>query len=209
MLAAALLVANIVVGLSIGDYNGAFRDWFDALEQERQLKQISAPTSEVEAATQAVTDASRALQPFKETVGTHLLLGLIAAFMTLLVKSITVTYFIGTSRWALEVVETYELDTELAEASNRLKRAAFRWALLGIVAVFAIAVLGAFSDPAGPFLTGAAVWVTPHLMTAILGTALIAWALWMQVAKIGANHDVIEQIVAQVRKIRAERGLED
>lgn len=208
LLAVGLLAANIVVGLTIDDYNNVFRKFYEARQHEEKLKQLSAPPAEVRTATSAMGDAAAELQPYKETAGTHLLLGLIAVFMTLLVNSITVTYFIGTSRWALEVVETYQLKPELAESTNRLKRAAFRWALLGIATAIAIPVFGAFSDPAASGLDAAA-WVTPHLIAAILGTGLIGWALLMQAGKIGANYEVIERIVEQVQAIRAERGLDE
>ena len=41
----------------------------------------------------------------------HMLLGAAAALMTVLVNSITITYFIGTSRWCKEVCETYQLES--------------------------------------------------------------------------------------------------
>jgi hypothetical protein len=209
LLAVGLLAANIVVGWMIGDYNGAFRELHLAIRRSDELKARGAPRAEIEAATRRIEAAGRDLKPFVERKVTHFLLGLVATLVTLLVNSITVTYFIGTSRWCLEVVETYELDPSLARNSSRLKRQAFPWALIGILTVMAIASIGALSDPQGPFRTGAAVWVTPHLMAAILGTGLIGWALLVQLGKIAANYEIIEQIVADVRRIRAERGLDE
>src|SRR5688572_12328140 len=59
----------------------------------------------------------------------HFLTGLAAALSVVFVESVVVTYFIGTSRWCKEVVETYRLDAVAVHASNRLKRRTFPWAL--------------------------------------------------------------------------------
>ena len=55
----------------------------------------------------------------------HRLMGVAAAIVVVLVNSIVVTYFIGTSRWCKEVVDTYSLDRELVRRSARLKRRTF------------------------------------------------------------------------------------
>jgi hypothetical protein len=48
----------------------------------------------------------------------HFLTGLMAALAVVLVESVVVTYFIGTSRWCKEVVETYNLNTAAVEEST-------------------------------------------------------------------------------------------
>ncbi len=62
----------------------------------------------------------------------HRLLGMGAALAVVLVDSIVITYFIGTSRWCKEVVETYQLDEGLISRSVGLKRKSFPWSLLSI-----------------------------------------------------------------------------
>ena len=79
----------------------------------------------------------------------HMLLGAGGALVAILVNSITVTYFIGTSRWCKEVCETYRLPPQLAQQSTRLKRSTFPWAVLGILSVIAVVALGAAADPSG------------------------------------------------------------
>src|SRR5437868_1009012 len=59
----------------------------------------------------------------------HRLIGVAAALAVVFVECIVVTYFIGTSRWSKEVVDTYQLDAAYIVASNRLKRRTFPWAL--------------------------------------------------------------------------------
>jgi uncharacterized membrane protein len=68
----------------------------------------------------------------------HRLTGVAAALGVVFVHSLIVTYFIGTTRWCREVVETYRLDTGLVRASNQLKRRTFPWALAGMLAVVGI-----------------------------------------------------------------------
>ena len=57
-------------------------------------------------------------EPTRETLQwatMHRLTGLAAALAVVFVESVVVTYFIGTSRWCKEVVETYQFET----AANR------------------------------------------------------------------------------------------
>src|SRR3954469_24792000 len=57
----------------------------------------------------------------------HRLTGVAAALMVVFVESVVVTYFICTSRWCKEVVETYQLDPTIIQSSNKLKRRTFPW----------------------------------------------------------------------------------
>jgi hypothetical protein len=137
----------------------------------------------------------------------HRLTGIVAALVVVLVESVIVTYFIGTSRWCKEVVETYGLDPAPVRESNRLKRRAFASSLVGMLTILGVIVLGAAADPAtGRPNTQA--WTNFHLAGAIGGTALIAWTYVVGWQYIGANHAIIQQIVAEVARIRRERGLE-
>ncbi len=77
----------------------------------------------------------------------HKMFGLAAALSVVLVNSIVVTYFVGTSRWCKEVVETYQLDRRLLARSVRLKRRTFPWA---ISAMLAAVVMGALAPPPIP-----------------------------------------------------------
>jgi hypothetical protein len=64
----------------------------------------------------------------------HRLSGVLAALLVVLVNSMAVTYFIGTGRWCREVVETYGLDPAYIDRSRTLKRRAFPFALLAMLA---------------------------------------------------------------------------
>jgi hypothetical protein len=137
----------------------------------------------------------------------HRLTGLIAALAVVFVESVVVTYFIGTSRWCKEVVETYHLDRANVVDSNRLKRRTFPWALLGMLAVVGVIALGGASDPAtGQPNTRA--WVDWHLWGAISGIVLIGWTYVVAWNNVVANHAIIMGLVAEVARIRSERALD-
>jgi hypothetical protein len=149
-------------------------------------------------------------QPSQDTLHwatVHRLTGVAAALAVVFVESVVVTYFIGTSRWCKEVVETYRLDPTSLRASNRLKRRTFPWALAGMLIVIAIIALGASGDPA----TGrpnTQSWADWHLIGTFLGIPLIAWTYVVAWNNVLANHAIIEQLLAEVTRIRRERGLD-
>jgi hypothetical protein len=137
----------------------------------------------------------------------HRLSGVASALAVVLVNSIVVTYFIGTSRWCKEVSETYGLRTDLVRRSTVLKRKTFPWAVMAMLCVVGVSALGAAADPTTA-LPHTADWVTPHLLGAMCGLAFIAWAFFVEWQNIQANHVVIEDVLSEVRRIRTERGLE-
>lgn len=138
----------------------------------------------------------------------HRLSGMFAALMVLLVNSISVTYFIGTGRWCREVVETYGLDAGLVDRSKRLKRAAFPFAVIGMLSVVGIVALGGAADPGGGFAAGSREWVSWHLIGGIGLGAVIAWCFQAQLPAIRGQHALIDEVMAEVRRERAARGLD-
>jgi hypothetical protein len=136
----------------------------------------------------------------------HFLTGLVAALGVVLVESVIVTYFIGTSRWCKEVSETYQLDGSAVQRSNRLKRKTFPWALAGMLGVVVVIALGGASDPATGLDTRA--WADWHLWGAILGIVLIAWTYYTAWNNVVANQAIISELVDEVGRIRRERALD-
>jgi hypothetical protein len=137
----------------------------------------------------------------------HRLTGVAAALAVVFVESVVVTYFIGTSRWCREVVETYKLDPQAVQASNHLKRKTFPWALLGMLTVVGVIALGAAADPA----TGrpdTQAWAEWHLFGGGLGIAVIAWTYVIAWNNVVTNHAIIKQLVAEVARIRQQRKLD-
>jgi hypothetical protein len=136
----------------------------------------------------------------------HFLTGLVAALGVVLVESVIVTYFIGTSRWCKEVSETYQLDGSAVQRSNRLKRKTFPWALAGMLGVVVVIALGGASDPATGLDTRA--WTNWHLWGAIAGIVLIVWTYYAAWNNVVANQAIISELVEEVGRIRRERALD-
>jgi len=137
----------------------------------------------------------------------HRLIGLAAALVVVLVNSIAVTYFVGTSRWCKEVAETYHLEPNLVRRSTRLKRRAFPWAVVGMLTVVGVIALGGAADP-GTGRPDTADWAPLHLIGAVTGILIIAWSYVACWNAIYTNQKLVEEIVGHVRRIRTERGLD-
>lgn len=141
--------------------------------------------------------------------GRHMLTGVAAALAVVFVESIVVTYFIGTGRWVKEVTETYNLPPDDLVESNRLKRGTFPLALVGMLTVVGVGSLGAASDPGAMFERRAAQWTDWHLGAALLGFCIVAWTYYRAWLNIVGQQAVINRVVAQVQRIRHEKGLDD
>lgn len=148
--------------------------------------------------------------PSPEVLGmrrVHMLTGVAAALAVVLVESIVVTYFIGTSRWCREVTETYSFPPAMYLQSTRLKRRTFPLCLIGMLTVVAVGALGAASDP-GTGRPDTESMASVHLMAALVGLAIIAWSYYQSWQNIVANQSVIDQLMEQVAQRRAEHGLD-
>ena len=207
LFAISLLVVNVIVGLNTGDLNGAAKRFSDA-ERAWRLRRESGAEAELDELKAEHDAALSDFQPYRKHASLHIMLGLGAALVSVLVNSITVTYFVGTSRWCREVCDTYYLGEELAIRSTLLKRKTFPWSGLGILATMAIVALGAASDPSALGPDRASQWVSAHFIAAIVGITVIAYALLRQVAAVGANYEIINEILAEVNEIRAAKGLD-
>lgn len=207
VVAVGLLAAAIFLGLNVGEYNEQYQEFVSVTKELRSLqrkRQMDSP----EAA--AWIDKSAALkdqlQPLRKKAKLHMMVGLLAGLVSLLVNSIAITYFIGTNRWCKEVVGAYHLDTSYIVQTNRLKRLTFPWALLGMLTILVIAALGASSDP-GTLSPTTATWVPRHFWAAMLGVSFIAISFMIQVTNISANSELVDKIVDEVRLARIARGL--
>ena len=208
--AVALLAANFVIGLAGDDFHAALRQRLKAGDEFKEASKpihSLAPGTDHENASRAFARADEAYRASQRWMTLHTLLGSAAALVTVHVNSIAITYFIGTSRWCKEVCEMYALPLEVAERSTILKRRTFPWALSGIVAIIGVVGLGAAADPTGANFARSASFVMWHYMVATLGLVIVAIAFCVEISRIAENSAVIEEILAQVRRIRAERNL--
>lgn len=212
VLAVLLLAANFLVGLWIGDFNTPARQYRDAFRKYEDLRRDRKTSAdELSRAKAAVQEAEVVLAIPRDRKTIHFYLGVASSLLAMLVSSVAVTYFVGTSRWCREVVETYKLPWELAERSARLKRRTFPWAVLAMLTVVGIAALGGLSDPSTPMSQQnpdlPASMVTWHYLAAMLGMLFVAWSFWVQLSRIAENYQVIDDILQEVRRVRQERGL--
>ncbi len=209
ILAVLLLAANFLVGLWAGDFHGAALRKRAAgarmMELQNELRLARERTSpKYEQARREYAQADAAFQTPRQRMTIHMLLGAAATLVAILVNCITITYFIGTSRWCKEVSDTYRLAPELAERSTRLKRSTFPWAVASIVALIGVVALGAAADASGANYQRAGDFVLWHYAAAIATLLVVVASFWVQIARIAANYAVIEEILAEVQRIRGE-----
>jgi len=212
IVAVLLLAANFIVGLSIGDFNCAAHKYREAFRHYEDARRDRAASREqLDEARQQLEQAELHVRGPRDRKLIHFYLGLASSLLVILVNSITVTYFIGTSRWCKEVAETYQLAPSLVQRSDELKRRTFPWAAGSMLLVIVLAALGGLADPSTTVSQVHPQWpaefVTWHYALAMIALVLVAAAFWVQINRIAANYAVIDEMTAEVRRIRAERNL--
>ncbi len=193
--AVMLLAITLILGLRIGDVP-------EVAERARVAKNAG--------------DEARYLE-LKErsdagvlALSNHRIFAIGVAIFVLFVNSMSITYFVGTSRWCREVGETYALDHNFAEQAQSYKRRNFPWALLGMLTVLFIAGFGAASDwSVDGDVERAARWAMPHLVSACVGLGIMVVAFYFQALKLHEQGNHIARIMDEVARIRKERGLSD
>jgi hypothetical protein len=131
----------------------------------------------------------------------HLLLGLFAGLTTLLVHCLIFTYFLGTGRWVKEVALAYAMpDEPFYKVTRVLKRQTFPPALAAMLVTIAAAAAGQGVEVIGwP-------WVL-HFSLALATLAVNAWAFVIEYRNLHRNSAVLDSVLREVDRIRAERGL--
>ncbi len=131
----------------------------------------------------------------------HFHLGLYTAIGNLGVHCLIFIYFLGTGRWVKEVALAYDLpDVPLPRLTRDLKRRTFPPALLAMLVPIAAAASG----------MGARMKEWPlgiHVTLAVASLAVNLWAFRVEYRNVGINAGVIDEVLRQVDRIRAERGL--
>jgi hypothetical protein len=131
----------------------------------------------------------------------HLFLGLTAVIATLAVHSLIFIYFLGTGRWVKEVARAYEIpDAPLPRLTRDLKRRTFPVALTAMLVTIATAAAGA----------GVQVqfWSWPwHAGMALVTLGVNGWAFVIEYRNVAINAGIIDQVMSEVERIRADHGL--
>lgn len=154
-----------------------------------------------------IDDAASLSEAARSQVSMHFLVALATSMITLLVHAVVLTYFMGTGRWIEETCDAYRLG-ETARAENiRLKYRVIPGLVTCMMLVILTGAFGAIADPASNAeLAGSA---TIHFTLAtllLLANLFVSFQEWSQIQR---NSQVVDVIIAEVRRIRTEKGLEN
>jgi hypothetical protein len=153
-----------------------------------------------------IIDDPASLAPAARNLVTwHFLSALVAALLVLLVHAVALTYFMGTGRWIEETCEAYKLGEAARKENIRLKYRVIPGMVLCIVLVVVTGALGAAADPAANMQLAHA--ATIHLASAVMTVLANLLVSWVEYDSIARNGVLVEQVVADVNRIRSDRGL--
>ena len=143
-------------------------------------------------------------------VQNHFLMALAALIFSTLVHAITLTYFMGTGRWIEETSNAYRLDAGFYGRSTKLKYQTIPLMVLCFFLLVMTGAMGAASDPASP-MQAKGMWGIPtatiHLalaLTTLLTNLLVSWLEYRALEQNGA---IVDEVLAEVHRIRASKGL--
>ena len=130
----------------------------------------------------------------------HLWLGLLAAIFNLLVHCCIFTYFLGMGRRVKEVAIAYQMpDEPLPKLTLELKRHSRPPCSACSLRSLRLSIRAAARVGDWPWQV--------HLALALLTLVINAWAFGVEYRDVSINATVIEGVMAEVDRIRAERGL--
>lgn len=140
----------------------------------------------------------------------HFLMALAALVFATLVHAIVLTYFMGTGRWMEETSAAYHLDPGLHAKSQSLKYRTIPAMVLCFAMLLVTGALGAAADPASPLQSkgwGGLSASSIHSIVALTTIALNVLVHWLEFRALERNSGLIDQVLAEVRRIRLEKGL--
>ena len=135
------------------------------------------------------------------TFDIHLYLALFTLLLTLAVHCLIFIYFLGTGRFVKEVALAYRLpDAPLPRLTRDLKRRTFPAALFAMLVPIAAAAAGAAAQ------TQLWPWQV-HATLATLALLVNLWAFVVEYRNVSINARIIDEVMREVDRIRAENGL--
>ncbi len=144
-------------------------------------------------------------------VSFHMQFGLFAILLCCFCHALLLTYFMGTGRWLEETCRAYALGPEYRERNMKLKWASYPAMTVCFALLIGMMISGVAADPAS--MAGFSGWGewTParvHLAVVIFTVAVnLGVNIWEYMA-IRGNGELVNAVLARVREIRIERGLE-
>ena len=140
----------------------------------------------------------------------HFLAALAALVFATLVHAIVLTYFMGTGRWIEETSNAYRLDPQMHASSTKLKYRTIPLMVLCFVMLVITGAFGAAADPASPMQSkgfGGFSAGRLHLFVALVTVAVNVFVNWLEFRALEKNGEVVDQVLAEVRRIRIDKGL--
>jgi hypothetical protein len=138
------------------------------------------------------------------SLSVHVLVGLAALLLTLLVHAIVLTYFMGTGRWIEETSQAYGLSVDYRAENVRLKYRTLPGMVGCLVLLILTAASGAAADPAAALGWPAA--KTVHLLLASLSLLMNLAICALEHQTIHRNGKLVDQIMSAVTALREGRG---
>ena len=154
------------------------------------------------------TQSSRLVQG---RVSYHMLTGLGGLLFAMLVHAIVFTYFMGTGRWMEETTLAYKLSKDPYQRNQKLKGRATGFVVVCFLLAVATGALGGTADPAssayfqgyGGLSSG-----NIHMLCALSNWGINLAAFAWYFSALTENSSLVNGILADVRRIRQERGLD-
>jgi hypothetical protein len=143
-------------------------------------------------------------------VSAHFLTALAALCFATLVHAVVLTYFMGTGRWIEETSNAYHLSKAYFNENQSLKYRVVPMIVGCFALLLTTGALGAAVDPASPaqFAGGMGLSATMwHRGFAIVTLLANIGAHYGESLALFRNGEVVEEVLAEVRRIRTEKGL--
>jgi hypothetical protein len=160
---------------------------------------------------QGIGDATVRDSAVQSRVMVHFLTGVAALVFAVLVHALVITYFMGTGRWLEETCNAYRLGATWQARNRELKWRLYPAIVVSLLLLIGTGAFGGAADPAsavgfqgiGP-LTAAQVHLWVAAVTLVVNAAVNAF----EFLALRRNGILVTDVLAEVRRIRIERGLE-
>ena len=158
-----------------------------------------------------IGDATSRDPAVQSRVMVHFLLGVAALVCAVLVHALVITYFMGTGRWLEETCEAYRLVDSWQARSRELKWRLYPAIVASLLLLIVTGAFGGAADPASAVgFQGIGPLTAPqvHLWVAVVTLLVNAVVNVFEFLALRRNGALVQEVLAEVRRMRLERGLE-
>ena len=146
----------------------------------------------------------------QQGVQAHFLMALASLCFATLVHALVLTYFMGTGRWIEETSNAYRLSPEFFQQNQSIKYRVVPTLVGAFLLLLATGAFGAAADPASPMQFSGWWGFSPadlHRTLAVLTLLANMAANYYEYLSLFDNGEIVEKVLAEVRRIRMEKGL--